>query len=423
MEIDEILNKPAPPPIKPLAIGVVAISVAVALAVTFGSNSREVVNASQIQTHHVLRDDLPVVVKGYGKLKSKRVRVLTASSAGTVEEVLHRPGERVDETSVVIYLANPELSLKVSEAKTVFESKKLELEEYHLTNQLNEMENQSEISQLKMEIEIQEFNLSAKKELVDKGIIALYEYKLIQSSLAKSKLLLSTLEEKANKLATINSRRYAIKREQLKQHEMNFTVQQQLLGKTRVKAGIDGILQEVVVKAGQSVQVGDKLALVGNRDELIAEISIPQRHVNLIELGDHAVLDTYGSAGKGVVKRIDPVVTDGRVIAEVELTGVMPGNARPELTVEASIAIDKIEDALFVEKSRRFAPNTTQSIFRLSDDGRSASRARVEFGQEYGAYVLIEGGLKENDQLLVMASDKVNNKLKDIDIVGIENEK
>ena len=411
MNIDTIIEDKKKRSLRPMILGGLGILFFVVFVSIYMGNDTTSIEKSQVMKLTIQQGNLPKVIKAYGKLRSKTSRLLTAASSGTIEEILHYPGEKVNSESIILRLTNAELTLLVNEAKTELDAKASESEEFRLTSKLVEMENRGEIQKLKLEISDKEMMKEAKKHLLEKGIIPQYEYKIAESDLNKNRLILTFLKEKQSQLQLINEKRINIRLKQFKQQEMKLKVQQELLARSNLRAQMDGILQELLVDIGQSVKAGDKLAMVGSTEELIAEISIQQREAGLIEVNDEVIFNTYGSEGTGKVVRIDPVVTDGRVQVEVQLTGKLPKNARPELTVEASITIDTLNDVLYIKQNKTFTPNSKSNLFILDKNGKQADKKLVHFGDEVGGFIIVKRGLKANDKVVILSDVK---KLKDI---------
>ncbi|MFT6834082.1 MAG: HlyD family secretion protein [Francisellaceae bacterium] len=422
MNIDTIIEDKKKRSFLPIVFACIGILFFVVFVSIYMGDDVTVIEKSQVMKLTLKQGDLPKIIKAYGKLRSKNSRLLTAASSGTIEEVLQYPGEKVNSDTIILRLTNNELTLLVNEAKTELDAKASETEEFRLLAKLAEMENIGEVQKLKLEISDMEMMKDAKKHLFEKGIVPEYEYKIAESELNKNKLMLTFLKDKISQLEFINGKRLNIRLKQVKQQEMKLKMQQELLTRSNLRAQMDGILQELLVEVGQSVITGDKLAVVGSTKELIAEISIQQREAGLIEVNDEVIFNTYGSEGTGKVVRINPVVNDGRVLVEVQLTGKLPNNARPELTVQASISIDTLNDVLYIKRNDFFTPNSKLNLFILDKTGKQAHKKLVHFGEEVGDFIIVKRGLKANDKIVILSDIK---KLKDIqkyETLRIDNE-
>ena len=403
---------------------IIGLSVLVIIVVGYGlfGGAKNVVDRTEVKRLTVLQGTLPQLVKAYGKLKSKTARVLTASSNGIVEEIIHYPGEAIKGDSVILRLSNPELTLAVNEAMTELSSKEAELEEFELMTKLRELEIDGDIRRQKLDISNARILKQAKQQLVEKGIVPQYEFQVTEAEFNKHKMVMSFLKEKQTRLEQINQRRVAIRKKQIKQLQLKVDVQQERLDNSNLRSGMDGVVQEIAVEVGQSVITGDKLAVVGGEGDLNAEIMIQQREASLVNIGDEVSINTYGSQGTGKIIRIDPVVTDGKVVVEVKLTGELPSNAKPELTVEASINISTLENVTYIKKTKQFAPNSKVDLFVLDNGGETATKKQVHFGEAAGQYIVVQSGLNKNDKIIFVTNKEKSKVLRDINNIRITND-
>ena len=137
-----------------------------------------------------------------------------------------------------------------------------------------------------------------------------------------------------------------------------------------VRAGIDGVLQELAVEVGQEVTPGANLARVAQPDKLKAQLRIAETQAKDIEVGQKAVIDTRNGLIDGEVMRIDPAVQEGTVTVDVTLVGALPRGARPDLSVDGTIELERLDDVLYVGRPAYGQAKSTVGLFKLLDDGR-----------------------------------------------------
>jgi HlyD family secretion protein len=169
----------------------------------------------------------------------------------------------------------------------------------------------------------------------------------------------------------------------------------------RVRAGVDGVLQDLPVQVGQRVTLGTVLAKVSQPWRLKAELKIPETQMNEIRMGMPASVDTRNGVVKGVVARIDPAAVNGTVIVDVRLTEELPSGARPDLSVDGTIEIENLPDVLFIERPVVGQANATVGLFRVSADGREAERVAVRFGRSSVNTIEVLSGLKLGDRVVL----------------------
>ena len=168
-----------------------------------------------------------------------------------------------------------------------------------------------------------------------------------------------------------------------------------------MRAGLTGILQQISVDAGQRVAAGDNLARVGDPSVLKAELRIAETQVTDIQMGQQATIDTRNGIMPGHVIRIDPAVEQGTVTVDVALDGPLPRGARPDLTVDGTVELQRLEDILFVQRPVFGQEESVVSLFRLGPDGDEATRARVSVGRASVTDIEVLEGLEAGDRVIV----------------------
>jgi HlyD family secretion protein len=168
-----------------------------------------------------------------------------------------------------------------------------------------------------------------------------------------------------------------------------------------VRAGIAGVLQEVPVEVGQEVTPGANLARVAQPDKLKAQLRIAETQAKDIEVGQKAVIDTRNGLIDGKVIRIDPAVREGTVTVDVALIGALPKGARPDLSVDGTIELERLDNVLYVGRPAYGQAESTIGLFKLLDDGATAVRTQVRLGRSSVNTIEVIQGLNEGDQVIL----------------------
>ena len=180
-----------------------------------------------------------------------------------------------------------------------------------------------------------------------------------------------------------------------------FTLKKKQVADLRVRAGVDGVLQDLPVQVGQRVTMGTVLAKVSQPWRLKTELKIPETQMNEIRIGMPADIDTRNGIIKGQVSRIDPAAVNGTVTVDVRLLGELPPGARPDLSVDGTIEIEKLTDVLYVERPVIGQANASVGLFRVNPDGKEAERVQVKFGRSSVNTIEVISGLKLGDKVVL----------------------
>ncbi len=173
------------------------------------------------------------------------------------------------------------------------------------------------------------------------------------------------------------------------------------LGQLRVRAGIRGVLQQLEVEVGELVTPGEVLARVSNPEKLKARLRIPETQAKDVQLGQPAEIDTRNGVVRGTVARIDPAVEDGTVTVDVKLAGALPKGARPDLSVDGTIELERLKDVLYVGRPVYGQPDSTIGLFKLEADTEHALRVQVTIGKMSVNLVEILDGVELGDQVVL----------------------
>jgi multidrug efflux pump subunit AcrA (membrane-fusion protein) len=169
----------------------------------------------------------------------------------------------------------------------------------------------------------------------------------------------------------------------------------------RVTAGANGVLQELPLEVGQWAMSGTTLAKVVEPGRLKAVLNIPETQAKDVAIGQRASIDTRNGIIEGHVTRIDPAARSGTVSVDIALDGALPPGARPDLTVDGTIEIERLPNVLHAGRPAYGQANTTVELFRLEPDGRTATRVRVQFGRGSVKAIEIVDGLREGDRIIL----------------------
>ncbi|HKG20390.1 MAG TPA: HlyD family efflux transporter periplasmic adaptor subunit [Blastocatellia bacterium] len=383
---------------------VVSAVAALALITAFVSRLKPAapsVEANILYPDTVKRGSMLRQVRGLGTLIPEEIRLIPALSEGRVERILVRPGATVTAGTVLLELSNPQLEQNALEAESQLQgalaeytSLRVRLESQTLDQKAAAATVRANFSEAKLQAEVNE-------ELAKQGLIADLNRK-VSKVRAEELATRNDIEEKR-----LNISREAVKA-QLAVQQSRVEELRALAGLRRkqvnelsVRAGINGVLQLMQVQEGQQVTPGTNLARVANPDALKAELRIAETQAKDILIGQPVTVDTRNGIIQGSVSRIDPAVQNGTVTVDVALTGELPKGARPDLSVDGTIELERLESVLYMGRPVHGQENSQIGIFRIEPDGQEAVRVTVRLGRSSVNAVEILDGLKEGDRVIL----------------------
>jgi HlyD family secretion protein len=349
----------------------------------------------------VKRGALVRQVRGLGSLVPEEIRWIPAQSQGRVERLLVKAGTMVKKDTVLIEMSNPQLDLEALDA--AWQLKAAEAEYINLKVRLESMllDRQAAAATIRASHEQARLQAEADTELAAKGLVSAISMKMSKSRYEELTTRLELEERRLEINAEAVKTELAVQEARLEQLRALARLKRGLVAALRVRPGIHGVLQQLPVEVGQQIAPGATLAKVTVPGRLKAELRIPETQAKDIQIGQQASIDTRNGIVAGTVARIDPAVQNGTVTVDVSLTAPLPKGARPDLTVDGTIELEKLDDVLFVGRPALGQENAAVGLFRLGADGQRAERVRVRLGRASVNTVEILEGLQEGDQVIL----------------------
>lgn len=382
--------------------GIVALVAIVVLTRTvFGSASYSV-NKDDVVIGTVQRGDFAVQVRGIGLLVPKDVQLLAANVDGLVERINVEAGASVKKGDVVAILSNPRLNDQLQQAQWEIDAqvKQNRAAESTLRSQLADLRSDAknaELDYLSVKVKYE-----AEKKAVEQQIVARITAEqskiLMEQNLHKIDAQKERVRRMEESLAATTEANISVVSKLEKSRDL---IQQQIDDLT-IRAGIDGVVQQMSLQLGQRVTAGTQAGQIARHDDLVALLDVQDFQINDVALNQSVVVDTRTSKIPGHVARIAPSATNGVVKVEVTLAGTLPPEARPDLSVEGIIDIEKKRNALFVERPPFAKSQGKVELYRLQGD--EATRRSVQFGRASTRYIEVLNGLQAGDRVIVSDS-------------------
>jgi HlyD family secretion protein len=341
-------------------------------------------------------------VRGLGTLTPEDIRWIPATTQGRVEKIILRPGTRVKSSDVILELTNPQLEqqlqdamLKLQAAEAGLANTKVQLNNDLLQQRATSANVEADYNKAKMQAQMNE--ALAKDQLVSDLVLKQSQVDA-QSLGVRDQISRDQLASKADSMRA----QLAVQQSLVDQARALLQLTQQQRDELKVRAGLDGMLQLVPVEVGQQVAPGTNLARVANPSRLKAEIKIAETQAKDIQLGQKAEVDTRNGIVAGRVARIDPSVQNGTRTVDVTLTGDLPNGAVPDLSVDGTIELERLNDVLFMGRPAFGQDQSVVGLFKIAGDNTgNAERVQVKLGRSSVNTIEVLSGLKVGDQVIL----------------------
>ncbi len=380
-----------------VGLAVVAASVALArMDPAAPSVERATVLEDTVKRGSIVRQ-----VRGLGTLVPEDTRWLPATTDGRVDRILLRPGATVEPDSVILVLSNPQVEqeelnarLAVQSAVAALDNLRAQVASDLLTQEAQAASLASEFEQARMEADAND--ALAQEELVSELV---RRQSRLRSDTLKRRVEIE--ERRLDAAGDSNEARVRVQQAAVDQARAIADLFASRLAALRVTPGFAGVLQQVPVDVGQRVAPGQNLARVADPARLKAELKIPETQAKDIEVGLPAEVDTRNGVMAGRVSRKDPAAANGTVTVDVSLTGALPRGAVPDLSVDGTVQLERLDDILYVGRPSLGQEDGTVGLFRVTGADGHAVRVQVGLGRSSVNAIEVKSGLKEGDRVVL----------------------
>ncbi len=382
-----------------------AVGVLIIAGVTYGLSrlkpAAPTIERSTVWVEAVKRGPLLRSVRGVGTLVPEDIRWIPAVTAGRVERIYVHAGTPVEPDTVILELSNPAQTQAAFEAELQLKAAEASLTSLRATLRNELLAQESAAASVESEYRKARLQAEANAELEKRNLVSAIQAKL--SMMGADDLANRAAVEKkrlAETEASIEAR-LAVQQAEVDRQRALAALRRSELTSLKVRPGVAGVLQQVPVEVGAQVAPGTNLARVANPLRLKAELKIPETQAKDVEIGQVAQIDTRNGIIPGRVSRIDPAAQGGQVTVDVALEGELPKGARPDLSVDGTIELERLADVLYVERPAYGQESSAVSLFKLLEDAETAQRVNVSLGRASVNTIEVKSGLAEGDQVVL----------------------
>jgi multidrug resistance efflux pump len=359
------------------------------------------VEAGTLWTDTVVKGAMVRDVRGPGTLVPEQIRWVTAVSPGRVDKKLVLPGARVTAGTVLLELSNPDVQIQLLQAQRELTDAEAQLVNLKTTLETQRLNQAGVVANMKAEYRNALRKAAADSSLLAQDLISKSEAELSADRAEEFTKRLDSEEQRLKIYTETMSGQLEVQEKQVERMRAVADFQKGLVAGMVVRAGTDGVLQELPLEVGQWAISGATLAKVVQPERLKAVLRIPETQARDVALGQTAKIDTRNGIVTGKVTRIDPASQNGTVTIDVALGDSLPRGARPDLSVDGTVILEQLDDVLNVGRPAYGQPNSAVSLFRVLPGGAEAERIRVELGRSSVNRIEVIRGLNVGDVVIL----------------------
>jgi HlyD family secretion protein len=364
------------------------------------------VEKSSIWMDTVKRGEMLLQVRGNGSLVPEEVRWIPTINAGRVERIFVLPGAGVEPETVLVELSSPELEQAAFDAESQLKAANADLANLRVQLASQKLTQQAAVATAQANSTTANADFDINDKLGKVGLVPAITVQQCKIKADQLATLLEIEQERLKMTAESASAQIDTQEEKIAQLKGLLALKRRQIEGLKIKAGTEGVLQRLgdptaPLQEGQQLAAGALVARVASQTKLKAAIKISETQVRDIQLNQSAEIDTRNGIIPGHVVRIDPAVENGTVTVDVALDGPLPRGARPDLSVDGTIELARLEEVLYVGRPVQGQPDSAAGLFKVVDDGKAAVRVLVKLGRSSVSTIEIQSGLQVGDQVIL----------------------
>jgi HlyD family secretion protein len=350
---------------------------------------------------NVQRGELVREVRGSGTLVPVDTAWIPASTDGRVARIVLRPGAEVEPDAVILELENPALVQEVVDTRLLLEGAEARLRKADADATTALLTQEANVAKTEADYEEAKADAEADASLLGDGLVSELQHRRSSSRARALQTQVAAERKRLDVGQRMRPQQIAEQQAEVSRMRALLGLKQEQLGQLRVRAGMKGVLQAVPVEVGSQVAAGTNVARVADPGQLKAQVRVPETQVRDVQFGQVARVDTRNGFAEGRVSRIDPAAISGTVLVDITFVGDLPRGARPDLSVDGTIEVERLNDVLHAGRPAYGQANSAVGLFRLTPDGSEATRVTVRLGRTSVNTVEILGGLEQGDKVII----------------------
>lgn len=387
-----------------------AVAAAILIAITLGlarlKPAAPTVERNLVWIDTVKKGQMLRQVRGLGTLVPEEIRWIAARTQGRVDKIILRPGAIVSTDSIILHLANPDVEQAATNAESQQKAAEAEFLNLKVTLQSGVLQAESLAASARADFEQTKLSAAVNEQLFGNGLVSRLDLQLSKVR-AEQAATRHGIEQKRFQFAQDTTEpQLAVKQAEVDRLRAIAKLRRDEVEALAVRSSMNGVLQVLPVEVGAQVQPGTNLARVADPTRLKAEIRVAETQAKDILIGQLAQIDTRNGIVEGKVARVDPSVTNGTVTVDVLLLGELPRGARPDLSVDGTIELERLTDVVYVGRPSFGQEKSEVGIFKLDPDGVHASRTRVKLGRSSVNTIEVVEGLRPGDRVILSDSSQ-----------------
>jgi HlyD family secretion protein len=404
-------------------IVIIALIVAAVPLITWGLSrlkpAAPSVDRATVWIDSVKRGPMVRDVRGLGTLVVEQYMWIPAEFESRVDKINFLPGATVHQNEVIMVLSEPQMELDAADLEWQIKAAEANLENLRVTLETQQLAQKATTQQVKSDMEQAELQSDRDSQLTKLGLKSDLDTKLSVAKWTELKGRYALSKEQLDISDKSIQAQMDAQKVQIEKLQAAYKLKKEQVDQLTIRSSTNGTLTQLGTTAmplevGMRVAPGTILAKIAQPNKLKATLKIPETQVKDVAIGQVASIDTRNGIIPGHVSRIDPAAVNGTVDVDVTLEGELPQGARPDLSVDGTITLERLSNVVYVGRPVVGQPGAKITLFKLDGEGKEAQRVPVSLGRSSVNNIEVVDGLKVGDQVILsdMSSQDAYNRIR-----------
>lgn len=336
-----------------------------------------------------------------GNVVPIQVVQISPEEGGVVLEKVVEEGAHVKKGDVIVRLNNSNLDLEILNAESELAEKQNMLRSTQLSMEQDNLNNQNEALQLKMDVQTKRRTYNHQAALQKEELNSREEYLKAKEDYELAVQKEELIQQRLKKTNELNHSQVAQMTGDLASMRKNVELVRQRKEKLDVRSTIDGEVGLLDVELGQSISPGQKIGVINDLSDYKVEAQVDEHYIDRVHTGLSATFEQNGKKYLLRVRKVFPEVREGRFKIDFVFSGERPKNIRTGQTYYVDLQLGEAKKAVIIPKGTFYSVTGGSWIFVLDKDGRKAYRRKIRIGRQNPQYYEVLEGLEPGEKVIV----------------------
>ena len=331
---------------------------------------------------------------------------INTMESGFVSRIVAEEGAILNEGDTILVLTNPELLRSIEDehdswqnSQRNYREQEIEMEQKSITLRQQALDASHQIARLDKSLKQsrEEYRMGIKSKAELEVEEEEYEYQKQKTQLQMQSLRHDSIATRLRREMVVANREAEDKKLSRANNRTNGLV---------VRAPISGQLSYLAVTPGQQVSMGMSIGQIKDLSQYKVHTSLNEYYIDRITTGLPAKISYQDKTFPLSISRVVPEVKERSFDVDLVFSGQKPSNIRLGKSYRVQIELGKPERAIIIPRGDFYQHTGGKWIYRLSSDGKKATKVEIEIGRQNPQHYEIVDGLNEGDRVIVSGYDK-----------------